>query len=146
MILPLIHTRDKEMEYIITTLKVLGFTALAALLDWVMPIKTFVIITLLLVFADLFTGIAAARKREEAVHSKGLRRTITKFSMYTISILGAHSLQCVYFPNFPMVFTISAYISVTEFWSVLENVGTVTNTNVLEAARGYLSGIVKKEK
>jgi len=145
MFLP-INTRDKDMEYILTTLKVVGFTTLAAFLDWVMPIKTFVIATLLLVFADLITGIAAARKREELVHSKGLRRTVTKFSMYTISIFGAHSIQGVYFPDFPMVFTISAYISVTEFWSVLENVGTVTNTNVLEAVRGYLSGIVKKEK
>lgn len=146
MFLHLTNTRDKEMEYILTTLKVFGITALAALLDWVMPIKTFIAITLLLVMADLFTGIAAARARQEIVHSKGLRRTALKFSMYTISIFGAHAMQTVYFKGFPMVFTISAYISVTEFWSVLENVGVVTNTNVLEAVRSQLSGFLKKEK
>lgn len=136
---------SKDMEFPLATLKIFAATLLAALMDWLMPVKAFIVVTLLLVLADFFTGIAAARSRNESIHSKGLRRTATKFTMYTIAILGAHALQSVYFRDFPMVFAISAYISVTEFWSVLENVGSVTNTNVLEAVREQLGGILKKK-
>lgn len=136
---------QKDMEYIVTVLKVFLATTIVALLDWCVPIKGFVATTLMLVAADLFTGIAAASHRKEVIHSRGLRRSVVKFCMYMAAIFGARSLESVYFPNFPMVFTISCYICVTEFYSVLENVGTVTNTNVLESVREYLGNIVKKK-
>lgn len=140
------NSNTKDMEHIVTFLKVFATVAFAALVQFIMPLKSFIGVTMLLTLADLVTGIQAASKRGEAIHSRGLRRTVLKFAMYCVAILGAHAMQMVYFPTFPMVFSISAYIAVSEFWSVLENVGAVTGTNVLESVREYFSGIVKSKK
>jgi phage-related holin len=134
----------KTMTHFFTILKAFMFTTACAFFAWAMPVRDFVAVTLIIVFADLVTGIQAAKKRGELIHSKGLRRSITKFTMYVIAILAGHAVQTVYFPDFPMVFTISSYISMTEFWSVLENVGTVTGTNVLDSVREKLTTILKK--
>lgn len=138
-----IKDRNKEMEAVISFLKTFGAVVTAAALNWLLPIKTFVAVTLLLVFADLITGIQAARKRSEVIHSRGFRRTALKFAMYCTAIISAHGIEAVYFPEFPMVFTISAYVAISEFWSILENVGSVTGVNVLESVRGRLSEILK---
>lgn len=135
---------QKEMEQVFATIKIFFAIATAAAIQWVLPLKAFVGVTLLLVLADLVTGVQAAARRGEVVHSRGFRRTVLKFTMYCVAIIAAHAMETVFFPAFPMVFTISAYIAATEFWSVLENVGTVTGTNVLEAVRRYLSDILKK--
>lgn len=119
--------------------------ALAAILNYFVPVHHFVAITLGLILADLITGIQAARKRGEAIQSKGLRRSSQKFMMYCFALLSAHSIQATYFGDFPLAYTVSAYISITEFWSVLENVGAVTGTNVLEAVRGKLSEVLKNK-
>jgi hypothetical protein len=141
----LLIDQKKEMEQFETFLRLFFTVTLAALLDWVLPIRAFVGITLFLVCADLVTGIQAAHKRGEKIHSRGLRRTVLKFTMYSIAIMGAHTMQSVFFPHFPMVFSISAYIAVSEFWSVLENVGTTTGTNVLSAIREYLEKTIGKK-
>lgn len=140
------HGQKTEMEYILPTIKALFFVSFAALIDWLLPVKTFVGATMVLVCADLVTGIQAANKRGEIVHSKGLRRTVLKFTMYVVAMLSAHAMQTVYFPDFPMVFGISAYISATELWSILENVGTVTGVDVLSSVRGFLGKVLNKDK
>lgn len=141
----IIPNRNKEMEQVVTFLKVFFTVSLAATIQWVLPLRAFIGVTLLLVCADLVTGVQAAYKRGEIIHSKGFRRTILKFTMYCTAIISAHAMESVFFPTFPMVFSISAYIASAELWSVLENVGTVTGTNVLEAIREYLAGIVKSK-
>jgi phage-related holin len=133
MLYPSIKYEKSDMEYMLTILKAFVVLAVAAVLDWLVPVKTFVAATLLLVVADLVTGVQAARRRNEAVNSKGLRRSVLKFSMYCVAIIAAHTMQTVYFHTFPLVFGISAYISATELWSILENVGQVTGTNLLSA-------------
>lgn len=137
----------KEMEQFFSFAKLFFAVTLAAAINWLMPLAQFVGVTLFLVFGDLATGVYAAKARGEQIHSRGLRRTLLKFSMYSIAIIGAHALESVFFGTFPMVFSISAYIAVTEFWSVLENVGMITGTNVLNALRQYLEKtIIDKKK
>lgn len=137
---------EKEMDQVLTTLKVFFAVSIAAAVQWVLPLKSFIGVTLMLVLADLITGVQAAYKRGEIIHSRGFRRTVLKFTMYCVAIITAHSMETVFFKTFPMVFSIAAYISVAEFWSVLENVGTVTGTNVLESVRKQLSSILKNNK
>lgn len=144
--LPALEFGRKDMEHIFSTLKFFFAIAFAATVDWLMPIYSFVGLSLMLVGIDLATGIQAARTRGAKIQSKGLQRTVLKFLMYTSAILAAHSVETVFFKDFPMTFSISAYIAVTELWSILENVGTVTGTNVLEAVREKLSEIVTKKK
>jgi uncharacterized membrane protein len=119
--------------------------ALAGVLNYFMPVQHFVAITFCLIFADLVTGLQAAKKRGEQIHSKGLRRSSQKFMMYCFALLSAHGIQAIYFGDFPLAYTVSAYISITEFWSVLENVGVVTGTNVLDAVREKLTEALKNK-
>ena len=118
---------------------------LAAILNYFLPVQHFVAITFGLILADLITGLQAARKRGEVIHSKGLRRSSQKFMMYCFALLSAHGIQHTYFGDFPLAYTVSAYISITEFWSVLENVGVVTGTNVLEAVKDKLTDVLKNK-
>lgn len=144
--LPALQYYDKKaMENAISTVKYFVAIAFAATVDWLIPITTFVGVVLMLVVVDLITGIQAAKTRKQAVHSRGLQRTTIKFTMYTAAILAAHAVEHTFFKGFPMVFSISAYIAVTEFWSILENVGTVTGTNVLEVVREKLTEFVKSK-
>lgn len=140
------HHPVKEMEQFLTLVKMYAIIVLTAALNWVFPLAQFVGVTLFLVAADLASGIYAARARREVIHSKGLRRTALKFCMYSLAIVGAHAMETVFFQSFPMVFSISAYIAVTEFWSVLENVGTITGTNVLNAVRQYFEKVTIGKK
>ncbi len=133
------------MEQLLYLIKAFAATTIAATVNYFLPLQSFIAITFCLVCADLVTGIQAARARGEAVQSIGLRRTATKFTMYSFAILAAHGVQNVYLKDFPLVFTIAAYIGVTEFWSLLENVGTVTGTDVLGAVRDKLTTILKKK-
>lgn len=113
-------------------------TIVAAYTQHILPIKQFLAITLVLLIFDLISGIAAAIKRNEEIESWGLRRTTVKFSMYCIALLAAHQMQTVYFANFPLVFSISSFISITEFYSILENIGQVTGINILKAAKDII--------
>jgi phage-related holin len=45
------------------------------------------IFTIFVVFADMATGIMAARKEQQKVNSKGLYRTTEKIVVYFVSIL-----------------------------------------------------------
>jgi phage-related holin len=126
------------------SVKAFFFGLAAALFAHLLPLKQFVAVTLMMVVFDLISGIQAAKKRGEIIHSKGLRRSVLKFAMYCMAILGGDAIARVYFPTFPMVYAISCYICVTEFYSVLENVGTVTGTNVLSVVREQLEKVIKK--
>lgn len=132
------------MEYFFASLKALVFGLIAAVVTHLLPLKQFVAVTFVMVLFDLITGIQAAKKRGEKINSSGLRRTAVKFAMYCLAIVGGHSVAAVYFPTFPMVYAISCYICVAEFWSVLENVGTVTGIDVLSSVREQLGKILKK--
>jgi hypothetical protein len=67
------------MEY----LKALALSILAVLA----PIKTVMIVTGVLIFADLILGILAARKRGEPITSAALRRTVSKMIAYQVAII-----------------------------------------------------------
>lgn len=135
---------QKMIDQFFETARAVVAIMLAAFLNWVIPVQQMVASIFLLVVADLITGLAAAKKRNEVIHSKGLRRSTLKFGMYCVAIVSCHSVETVYFKDFPVVYMVAAYIAGTELWSVLENVGTVTGTNVLNSIREYLSRTLKK--
>jgi len=83
-----------------------------------------------LVFADVFTGIAAAKKRGERIHSKGMSRTIGKMLYYTIAIVLSRVMELTFISWLPIAQLTSGYISVVEFKSNLENIAQVTGVDV----------------
>lgn len=83
-----------------------------------------------LVFADVFTGIGAAKNRGERIHSKGMSRTIGKMLYYTIAIVLSRVMELTFISWLPIAQLTSGYIAVVEFKSNLENIAQITGVDV----------------
>jgi len=83
-----------------------------------------------LVFADVFTGISAAKKRGERIRSKGMSRTVGKMLYYTIAIVLSRVMELAFISWLPVAQLTSGYIAIVEFKSNLENIAQVTGVDV----------------
>jgi phage-related holin len=94
---------------------------------------------LLLVMADLITGVLAARKQKKRITSSGLQRTVVKTFVYeTAIILGF--LTEVYLLNHSMPISnmIAGLIGLTELKSCLENIDIIGGKGLLKQVIGKL--------
>ncbi len=97
------------------------------------PIKAAIITILVLVMVDLITGISAAKKRKDPITSAGFRRTIVKLVVYEgAMMLGFIAQKYLMEDSVPVANIISGFIGITELKSCLENMNTLSGTNVLE--------------
>jgi phage-related holin len=111
---------------------------LGVVFNFITPVAGFIITSTALVFCDLITGIWAAKKQRQQVHSKGLRKTVAKITLYFMAIMLCHSVQTVYFNWLPLTYAIAVYIALTELLSNLENISIITGTNVFKEAKRTL--------
>jgi phage-related holin len=95
-----------------------------------MPIKHFLIFTIFVVFADTVTGIIAAKKRKEAITSKGLYRTSQKVVVYFVGIMIFHGASVTFGLPSQIVYSVSFLISFTELYSISENIKSITGVNI----------------
>lgn len=95
------------------------------------PIQGIVLTTFILILADLFFGVWAAKKRGEPITSAALRRTVSKFFVYesviAVSYLGEHYLLDGLMPVTKLV---AGVIGMVELTSVLENVQGATGLDL----------------
>ena len=114
------------------------------------PIKSVLLVTGLLIFSDLFSGILAARKRGETISSAGLRRSITKVCVYNAAILLGFLVETIMLDGFIPVSKIAAgLISVVEIKSILENLDTINGHPVFTTLinkLGSVNDLPKKEE
>ena len=116
------------------------------------PITSFLGITLLLVFADLFTGIWAAKKRKEKIDSKGMRKSTSKIIAYFLAIVLSRSMELVFFDgtwveeHIPITYMVSGFISAVEFQSNIENIGEITGIDIWSQLKKKLSTLLKINK
>lgn len=90
------------------------------------PVKATVVAVSVLIIADLILGVLAAKKRGEPITSAGLRRTITKFTVYNCAIIIAFILQTYLIgESLPAVKLISGIIGITEGKSLLESLDVI---------------------
>lgn len=94
------------------------------------PITWSIIAIGVLVFADVFTGIRAAKKRGERIHSRGMSRTVGKMLYYTIAIVLSRVMEIGFIDWLPIAQLTSGYIALVEFKSNMENIATVTGVDV----------------
>lgn len=107
--------------------------------SFLMPIQNFILLTAFLTVADAISGMLAAKKRGEAITSRGFYRTIEKFVIYFLAILSAAGLHATFIapnvsgimPNVPIVEVVAASICFTEFLSFKENVFSLTGVDIL---------------
>jgi phage-related holin len=104
------------------------------------PLAPFLILVICLVFADLYTGLKAARFRKESISSRGLGRTVEKFTLYFIAILASEGLTVVLLPNVQFAYIAAFTISITEFKSIIENVEEVTGVKIWTIIKQNFSG------
>lgn len=130
------------------TIKALVFALWVYIGAFLAPISHFLFFTVALVLCDLFTGVWAARTRKEVIHSKGFKRSVLKISLYFVAILLSEGMKRVFFPDldFDLVYIVAGIISLTEFKSNLENVATVTGTNIWSLIANYIPRLPKLPK
>lgn len=114
-------------------------TASAWVTSFLSPVTPFIAIVFFLVVCDLYTGTRAARKRGDQIHSKGLRRTIEKITLYFIVILLSEGMAYVFKPLGPITYIVAFIIALTEFKSNVENVETVTGVAVWSTIKDKLN-------
>ena len=110
-----------------------------ALLAVFAPAQGMMITALMLVVADLITGILASKKQKKRITSAGLQRTIVKTFVYeTAIILGF--LTEVYLLNHSMPISnmIAGLIGLTELKSCLENIDIIGGKGLLKQVIGKL--------
>jgi sugar phosphate permease len=118
-------------DYIVNTMLV----ALAVLA----PIKPLLLACGVLIFADMVTGMMAARKRGEKISSASMRRTISKLVIYHLAIISGFVLEVYMLENLlPVSKIVGGVIGLVEFKSVLENASTVAGRDLVQLVKEKL--------
>lgn len=98
------------------------------------PIKAAAICAIVLVFADLITGVWAAKKRQEKITSGGLKRSIGKLALYETAIcLGFLAQTYLTGSVLPVCSLITSVVGLTEMKSVLENLDSINGTSFYQS-------------
>jgi uncharacterized membrane protein len=124
------------MKAVIYNIFKLGYDGIAysiccgVLFSFFLPIKHFLIFTIFVVFADTVTGIIAAKKRKEAITSKGLYRTSQKVVTYFCGIMIFHGASITFGLPSQITYSVSFIIAATELFSISENIKSITGTNI----------------
>lgn len=123
--------------------------ALAWVWSFIEPVTSFLIITGVLVAADMFTGIKSARKRGDKITSKSARSTVTKLIYYSLAILLTRGMEIVFFEetwiqdHVPITYLVSGVIASIEFQSNMENIGEILGVNIWSQLKKKLSTLLK---
>ncbi len=109
------------------------------------PIKNLLLILLILIIIDLFTGLASALKHKAKISSAKLSRTVTKTLVYLFTIILMHlvSEYVMLSDDIPLTSMVSSFIILTELQSILENVNRLAKQNFLKVLIDKLSLVTK---
>lgn len=108
------------------------------------PIKAVLITALVLVIADLLTGVAAAYKRGEMITSAGLKQSIVKAVVYELALILGYIAEHYLIGNaLPATNVVGALIGITELKSCLENLDSIYGAPIF---RSIIKGLVDKDE
>jgi phage-related holin len=97
------------------------------------PAKAAVATVLVLILADLVTGLLAARKKKHSITSSGLKRSITKLFVYETAIILSFLTETYLLDGtLPLMKIVTGYIGITEFLSVMENLNVISNGTLIK--------------
>lgn len=115
------------------------------------PIKSILIVTGVLIFSDLITGVMAARKRGEEITSAGLRRTLSKIFIYNFGLINSFLVDTYMLPSIFMDSQLGTYISFcklvsmvigfVELKSILENLNTINGEPIFKTVINKLGSV-----
>lgn len=116
----------------------LAISALAAFA----PAKSMILASMVLVLADLITGVLASKKAGRPITSAGLRRTVSKFFIYETAILLTFLTEKYLLSSMiPVSSIVAGMIGITELKSCLENLNEISGQDLLKQAINKLGSI-----
>lgn len=121
-------------------------TGLPYLLFFFTPIAPCLIGVGVLLFADVITGIKAAKKRLEPISSSKLSMTVNKIIFYAIAIMLSRMMEIVFIDWLPLARLTAGYVAIVEFKSNMENIGEITEVDVWNFLKERLTGWAKRIK
>lgn len=138
------------LKFKLLTFQSLFASIAGAISSFIFPVEPFLLAVIIMVVLDLVTGVLAASSRlrkfkteneglpvpkELEITSRGLFRTSVKMALYICVILGAHTINQIFFVNYfsfttPIVWLVAFPIAWSELKSLDENMFTVTGISV----------------
>ena len=110
------------------------------------PIKAVLLVTGVLIFADLITGVMAAKKKGQAINSAGLRRTVTKLAIYNTAIMIGFLVETYMLEGFiPISKIASGLIGVVESASLYENLNVLHGDDIFKSLIKQLGSVNDKQ-
>ena len=98
------------------------------------PVWPFIAGMTFMIIVDQYTGRKAARARNEEISSSGKKRTVSKFLLYALAILGAESINWIFFKALPFPVPITYFVAFqiiwTEYTSIVENIRQITKVEI----------------
>jgi hypothetical protein len=97
-----------------------------------------------LIFADVLTGVRAAKKRGERIHSRRLSTTINKMIFYCLAIILSRVMEVSFISWLPIAQLTAGYIAVVEFKSNMENIAEITGIDIWNFLKDKLTDWSKR--
>lgn len=99
------------------------------------PLKFYLLAVGMMVFADLVTGIRAAKKRGESIESGPLRRTVEKLVYYFLAIILSEVMMRAFFNDIlpdkvSITYVTASFIGLVELKSNFENISVITGLDI----------------
>ena len=120
-ILNLLHLGYEKIVYAICC----GWIA-----SFFIPIKGFLLFVIAVTFADMVTGIKAARKEGQKINSRGLYRTSEKIAVYFVGIMIFEGAKNTFSLPVPITYMVAFLIATVELYSISENIKRITGVNL----------------
>lgn len=94
------------------------------------PIKGFLLFVIAVTFADMVTGIKAARKEGQKISSKGMYRAVEKIVTYYVGIMIFELAKITFYLPVPITYMVAFLIATVELYSISENIKRITGVNL----------------
>lgn len=103
------------------------------------PVQSILLVTGFLIFADLVSGVIAAKKRGEAISSAGFRRTVSKVLVYNLAVISGFLVETYMISDLlPISKLIAGVIAMVELKSILENLNSINGTDIFKTVLSSL--------
>lgn len=105
--------------------------AFTFLLSYFAPIATIIHVMLIFILIDCISAIWAAKKNNELIESRKMRKTVIKMFWYISAVIMAHMMEVTFNLQFAHLAQITGgFVCMVEIKSVFENITKITNEPV----------------
>lgn len=109
-------------------------SAFIAAMSVFMPIKAMLVTVIVLVLADLATGVWAAYKMQQPITSAKMRNTVSKLLIYLVAVCVGFLVENYLLEQLlPVSKLIAGAIGMVELTSLLENANKILGTDIFKA-------------